>query len=51
MLQEDGMLRYVEGVDNGEPAHDGTYEAGSISQWAALDSMGTRNEWFMTFYD
>ena len=28
MFQEDGKLRYIEGVDNGDaPAHDGTYEA------------------------
>jgi len=27
MFQEDGKLRYIEGVDNGDaPAHDGTYE-------------------------
>eukprot|EP00490_Sorites_sp_Unknown_P012063 CAMPEP_0114665098 /NCGR_PEP_ID=MMETSP0191-20121206/30087_1 /TAXON_ID=126664 /ORGANISM="Sorites sp." /LENGTH=750 /DNA_ID=CAMNT_0001909139 /DNA_START=51 /DNA_END=2303 /DNA_ORIENTATION=+ len=27
MFQEDGMLRYIEGVDNGDgPVHDGSYE-------------------------
>lgn len=31
MFQEDGKLRYIEGVDNGDaPAHDGTYEAEKI---------------------
>ena len=27
MFQEDGMLRYIEGVETGDgPAHDGSYE-------------------------
>jgi hypothetical protein len=31
MYQEDGRLRYIEGVDNGDaPAHDGTFEAGHL---------------------
>ncbi len=31
MFQEDGKLRYIEGVDNGDaPAHDGTYEAALV---------------------